>query len=389
MNICTFLDELYSAPTSMHLISLFRSILLKKGYVEIAEMNDISEIPRQFFVIRESRALIAGNIFDNSKGIIVTCSSDMPSMKVIMDSLHVEDGLEVVKTELNGDAQWWSWINRDLRMAGRVDFINGGKVESKLISTGYPVAVIPALAIHLTKGSSMNTKHTNGELSTAIIGINEDNDLSHSHISRIIEKELGFTPEKIINYELYLMDFEAPVYCGNKSSFITGQGISSVGSSIVAFRSFLKSDQPKVGMKLFCTFEKHNNDCKSTRAESNFLENVLQRIGCSPLFSRNSILISSEYVHPESEGTFNKDLSPPFYIEAKNAKIKPKSSRIIYLSGETTSSVLSRKLGMKYFEYGIKVSSLNSIKENADKIAIIGALKYLEVCYNSIENLKN
>ena len=152
------LDFLERSPTAFHAVAALKSMLLDSGFIALSEGEqwDLAD-GRNYFVTRNDSALIAFRHNSQSllgEGLRLTgAHTDSPSLKVKPNPEICRQGYVQLGVEVYGGVLFAPWFDRDLSMAGRVNYKSRrGELRSALIDFSDPIAVIPSLAIHLNRG---------------------------------------------------------------------------------------------------------------------------------------------------------------------------------------------------------------------------------------------
>ncbi len=153
-----FCDFITNNPTVFHTVEGLTSRLEAHGYVELSERDTWnSKLKRggKYYCTRNGRAIIAfvvgedyttGNGFGIVAGHIDALTARLkPIPKLQTKSGFVQLGVAPYAGGMNDT--WW---DRDLGIGGRVLVKNtkSGKIETKLVKLGWPIARIPTLAPH-------------------------------------------------------------------------------------------------------------------------------------------------------------------------------------------------------------------------------------------------
>ena len=373
-----FAKKLYKSPTSYNFVQNCKNTLLKKGYVELNEKNEWNEIPNLFFVISNNNSIIAINKFDLNYGIIISCSTDSPKIKVINNSFEKIQNFSILKLNLLGNGQWWTWLDRDLRISGIVYIQKNENIFEKIISSQVPFAIIPSLAIHLSKKGGFDTNFPIENLSKAIIRINSNNEQTNDFLI-FISEICNCKIENIFNYDLYLSDSEPPISFGSKNQFISSQNLSQIGHSLSSFYSFLNSKNPQCGMKIFYATEFNNSN--NNDYSYHFLRRILKRLRCPYHFYSKSLLIAADQIHQDNNIIYDQPLIIPFH---EKIPIIPQLSRKLTIKGSSIGTFLGPSLNIRFIEICFRVFSRNSIKETCKWSSVASFYQYILDLINSI-----
>lgn len=167
-------------PTIFHTIAYFANQLESHGFTKLSERESWTQklsAGGKYFVERNGSSLIAfvvGRNYKSGNGAsIIASHADVLTTKLKPISAlpnkagYVQLGIGPYAGALN--STWW---DRDLGVGGRVLIKDNstGKIETKLVKLGWPVARIPTLAPHF--GAAANIANANLETQMVpIIGL--------------------------------------------------------------------------------------------------------------------------------------------------------------------------------------------------------------------------
>ena len=147
------IDFIDKSPTAFHAALNIAETLTKNGFTELDEAKPWKlEKGKGYFVRRNSSSLIAFRLGTDkpvSTGFkIAGAHTDSPLLKLKENAENVSAGCVRVTTEIYGGPLVYTWLDRNLGIAGRVMVkTKNGEVE-KLVNIDRPVAIVPSLAIH-------------------------------------------------------------------------------------------------------------------------------------------------------------------------------------------------------------------------------------------------
>lgn len=175
-----FLSFISENPTTFHTIAHFSTRLQANGFTKLSERESwISKLSKggKYFFERNGSGLMAFVIGENYKAgngaaviashVDVLATRLKPISKLSTKAGYVQLGVAPYAGALNNT--WW---DRDLGIGGRVlvKDTKTGKIETKLVKLGWPIARIPTLAPHF--GAASSTAHANKETEMVpIIGL--------------------------------------------------------------------------------------------------------------------------------------------------------------------------------------------------------------------------
>ena len=167
----TFLDFISTNPTVFHAVAHFAKQLESHSFTKLSERDSwASKLSKggKYFFERNGSSLVAfvvGNNYEsgNGAGIIASHVDALttrlkPISKLSTKAGYVQLGVAPYAGALN--STWW---DRDLGIGGRVLVKDSktGKIQTKLVKLGWPIARIPTLAPHF--GAAADISHPNQE----------------------------------------------------------------------------------------------------------------------------------------------------------------------------------------------------------------------------------
>ena len=156
-----FLDQ---SPTPFHAVEAMGQRLKDAGFERLSDSQSWNlEQGGRYFVTRNDSAIIA---FTKGRGSVVAdglrvagAHTDSPCLKLKPTPSIQKKGYVQLGVEVYGGALLNPWFDRDLSLAGRVDYeAADGAVASALFDAQTPVAFIPSLAIHLDRTANEGRK---------------------------------------------------------------------------------------------------------------------------------------------------------------------------------------------------------------------------------------
>ena len=401
----SFIEQIDFCRSPYRFVEMAREKLTKNGFVELFENQnwDQSKIPQKFFVVREEKAIFAGNIGTLDAGVIAGGHIDFPALRISPKSYLNKDNTDYVQTYRYGWPILSSWIDRDLGISGLVYYKENGKIAKKVIQTKEAIATIPNIPLHLSS-IRRGKQEIDQKSLNPILGFNpasEDPDKKHSDILlNVISQEVGCKPEDIINFDLTFFDINPPQIASADGNLISAEGLDDLSCSISILSAFLNSKKPEKG-SIFALLMNHEEIGSYTKegAKSNLVTSVLERIGCpASTFYRKSFLLSGDVVFGASPNFpeqipkaypcclgdgpcfawnenlhFATDARAMQTLEAllkigekeENLKISVgKWAKDATQSGGTTiGPIMSAKTGIETIDLGIPVASMHSIRE--------------------------
>lgn len=367
-----FLSFIAENPTVFHAVSYFSKKLDFYGFTKLSERSswaDKLEIGGKYYVERNGSALIAftiGEDYEAGKGVsMIAAHIDAlaarlkPISKLPTKAGYVQLGVAPYAGGLNT-----TWFDRDLGIGGRVLVKDRktGKIETKLVKLGWPIARIPTLAPHFGAASSLASVNKETQM-VPIIGLDNSgtseeqseatkavgggaSSFTTTQPGRLVSAiagELGIEDHNsIVNWELELFDTQPAQLGGLDKEFIFAGRIddklcafSAIEALIASSTSFALpagghgSSISNGSIKLVGLFDDEEiGSLLRQGAHGNFLPSTISRIcenfsnaaNCSDALAQtyaNSFLVSADVSHavnPNYMGSYLENHSPQLNV---------------------------------------------------------------------------
>lgn len=280
------IDFIYESPSAFHAVDNMKNDLNRKGFLELNE-GERWEIQKggHYYVSRNDSALIAftlGNGIIAKKGFkLIGAHTDSPGFRIKPSPEIVAEGKYIkLNTEVYGGPILNTWLDRPLSIAGRVT-IKSNKILSPLtmlINIKKPILIIPNLAIHMNravnKGLELNRQIDLLPLITMVNDSLENDDL----LIETIAKELGINTNDILDFDLYLYEFDKGNIIGLNNEFVSSSRLDDLEMLHAAFSAFISSATTNGTNVLVCFDNEEVGSQTKQGADSEFLANILERI---------------------------------------------------------------------------------------------------------------
>lgn len=323
------LEFLQQSPTAFHAVSSMRGMLEQAGFVELKE-SDSWDLQRNkaYYVTHNDSAIIAfrtGRKDLLSNGVRMTgAHTDSPCLKVKPNPDIENNGYAQIGAEVYGGALYSPWFDRDLSLAGRVNFqTRSGAIKSTLINISEPIAIIPSLAIHLFRGVHEGRSINPQKELCPVVQLSQSRKkfkLDDLLLSEVKKQPGAKTASKILAHELYFYDSQSPSLVGLNKDFIASARLDNLLSCFVACRSLINSKVTGASL-LVCNDHEEVGSASTSGAQGPFLKSVLQRLVASESSDSDALL------RLNTNSTFlsidNAHGVHPNYIEKHDDKHRP------------------------------------------------------------------
>lgn len=417
MKNITLSEFIENSPTPFHNVEFCRNILTSNGYIELFESNDWDiKKGNKYFVTRNNSSIIAFiTPFNSCDSFMLTAShSDSPSFKLKENFALPDKNYICISTEKYGGMISSTWLDKPLGIAGRVILDNDGDITSKLVNFEN-IALIPNLAIHLTRNTNESTQY-NPAIDMLPI-------LSEDLNDKIITA-LSTSRDKILSKDLFLYNQQKPVVWGDYISAPRLDDLQCAYSSII---SLIESDATDNSLPVCCIFDNEEvGSATKQGAASTFLEDTLERISHFYMNSysdykkalANSFMLSCDNAHaqhpnhPECTDNNNSVFINKGIVIKYNANQKYTTDSIsaalfktickmadvpyqVYANrsdiagGSTLGNISNTKVSINTVDIGLAQLAMHSSFETAGITDIEYLIKALKIFYKKRILLKN
>lgn len=402
------LDFIEDSPTVFHAVEAIKKILVPQGFQELSLDEKWTLISGgKYYVTRNNSSLIAfaiGSGEPECHGFhIIAAHTDSPSFRV-KPSPEVRVGGHYLKlnVETYGGPILNTWFDRPLSLAGRV-VLRGDTPylpQIKLYRSDLPLLLIPNIAIHLNKkvnaGIELNKQK---DLLPLLAQITENLPEKNSFIQQLAES-LNCNTEDILDFDLYLHEFEKGCFVGLHQEFISSSRLDDLAMIHAATYALSNVNYPTTTPILACFDHEECGSTSKQGAASPFLAHVLERILLAQKKDReayfqtltNSFFISADMAHglhpnatelhdPVNHPILNK--GPVIKISANQSYTTDAESSAIFSGlcreagvsiqtfvnrsdergGSTLGPISSTQLDIRSVDIGNPILAMHSIRE--------------------------
>lgn len=267
-----------ASPSSFHAAREGARRLEAVGFRLLSEADEWPSEPGGYAVVRDG-ALIGWVQPDGVGPLtpfrILGAHTDSPSFKLKPKPTTGAHGWLQAGVEVYGGPMLNSWLDRELRLAGRLVTVDGAE---RLVATG-PLLRFPQLAIHLDRSVNDGLKLDKQRHMNPVWGLG---DPGRADLLDLIAGEAGVDPGDVGGYDLVVADAQEPAVFGADGEFLASgrlDNLSSVHAAVTALARVLDSAR-ETAIPVLAAFD-HEEVGSSTRsgASGPFLEDVLARIG--------------------------------------------------------------------------------------------------------------
>ncbi|MGO1369844.1 MAG: M18 family aminopeptidase [Senegalia sp. (in: firmicutes)] len=402
------IEFIYKSPTQFHAVENIKEILINNDFKELDSNSKWKiEKGKRYFTSKNGSALTAfilGNGEMEENGFkIIGAHTDTPTFRIKPNPEIVESNVYLkLNTEVYGGPILNTWLDRPLSVAGRVtlkskDILNP---EIKLININKALLIIPNIAIHMNRkineGIELNKQK---DMLPLVSMINKEFE-KENYLVKQIAKELNVNIEDIIDFDLFLYEYDKGSIIGLNEEFISTGKLDDLAMVHAGLNSIINAQATDATNVLVCFDNEEIGSRTKQGAASPMLKNILERITISQNKNREdffrsldySFIISADMAHavhpnaPEKHDPTNKPVlnaGPVIKINANQAYTTDSDSSAVYemickragvpyqkfvnrsdvRGGSTIGPISSSQLDIRSIDIGGPMLSMHSIRE--------------------------
>lgn len=280
------LQFLNDSPTAYHAVENAAEILKKNGFQELKETDEWSlQKGGRYFLTKNQSGIIAFTLGDGnlaSEGFhIIGAHTDSPNFKIKPGPCTVTpDGYVKVNVEVYGGPILSTWFDRPLAVAGRLIVREDSGIKEKLIKIDKPVFMIPNLCVHFQRDINEKGLPYNKQKDIfPLLSMTEDSVEKDDYLYNLIREETGIEKANILDYELFLYEYQKGIFTGKDQEFISASRIDNLAMVYAGLSALAESADQGNAYRIFVAFD--NEEVGSTTAQgahSGILIHTLNRI---------------------------------------------------------------------------------------------------------------
>ena len=262
-------EFLNTSYTAFHAVENAKKLLIQNGFSALSERKNW-ELKRngKYFVERANSALIAftvGDLKDFSFKIVAS-HTDSPALKIKENPILKCENYAKLNVEKYGGGILYSFLDRPLKIAGRIVTETDNKICSETIVSDYTLT-IPSLAIHMNRtvneGAPLNAQV---DMCPLFAFANQTTDFIET-----------LTDKKVYSYDLYLINDQKAYEFGVNNEFIASPRIDNLSSVYSSLTALINQNFDGICISACLDNEEIGNQSAQGSA-GDFLENTLKRI---------------------------------------------------------------------------------------------------------------
>ncbi|AKU92500.1 M18 family aminopeptidase [Vulgatibacter incomptus] len=391
-----------ASPTPYHCVAEVERRAAAAGFLRVEEGDAWDLEPGRGYMVARSGAIVLFRVGMGAAADagfrLVGAHTDSPNLRVKPNADFTKDGYRQLGVEVYGGVLTHTWLDRDLGLAGKV-VLRGdepGGLERRLVTMARPMARVASLAIHLDREVTKKGLILNNQLHLPPVLALTDDSLP-KNLRAVLAAELEVEEERILSWDLSLMDVQPPAVGGLRGEFIFSPRLDNQASCHAALTALLRAPAAQ-STQIACLYDHEEVGSGSTSgAGGSLVEDVLTRIaagGAEALHraSARSWQISADMAHalhpnftdkhePHHQPRLNG--GPVIKVNAQqryatdaegeaffellcrdaNVPFQKFVSRTDLACGSTIGPISSARLGIRTIDVGNPMLSMHSIRE--------------------------
>lgn len=394
---------LNASPTPYHAVATMVAKLQEAGFQPLSESEAWAlKEGEKYYVTRNGSSIIAFTMGKPELGArMVGAHTDSPCLKVKPQPEMIKHSYFQLGVEVYGGALLNPWYDRDLSIAGRVQYLDGQQqLCHQLINFERPIAIIPSLAIHLDREvNSGRPVNPQTDIPPILFQLADDEKVD---FRELLKEELirpGNTDcQNVMEYDLSFYDTQSAAVIGLKNNFIASARLDNLLSCYVGLESLLNHRGSDTTALLVCNDHEEVGSMSTTGAQGPFLKSVLERIYGTgePLTQamNRSMLISTDNahgIHPNYASKHDEHHAPKLnqgavikinanqryatndetsalyrtLCQVSGSKVQRFVTRTDMACGSTIGPLTAGVLGVRTLDLGLPTFGMHSIRELA------------------------
>ncbi|MGY5765500.1 M18 family aminopeptidase [Brachybacterium sp. DNPG3] len=230
-----------ASPSSYHAAAEAARRLSEAGFRELAEAEDWSEqdVRGDRYTIRDGSIIAWSTPAGASAATpwrIVGSHTDSPGLKLKPNPQLGAEGFAQAGVEIYGGPLLNSWLDRELRLAGRLALADGRVV---LVATG-PLLRVPQLAVHLDRGVTKDGLVLDPQRHMQpILG------LGSVDVLAALASAAGVERDEVVGFDVITVDAQPPALFGAREEFLASarlDNLTSVHAEVQALIDVARGD---------------------------------------------------------------------------------------------------------------------------------------------------
>ncbi|MDO5737977.1 MAG: M18 family aminopeptidase [Eubacteriales bacterium] len=251
-NLLNFIGR---APSAYQATAEVAKIMSAKGFREY-QLKDLTNLKRgdKGYYQKNGSAIIAFVVGDEplENGFrIIGAHTDSPTLRIKPNAISVNESVVRLCTEVYGGGLLNSYFDRPLSLAGRCVLKSGDsfKPEVRLVDFQEPLLILPNLCIHMNREANEGVKIERQKVLLPIVALSDE--CEEDWLDKLLADELGCDLDSILDYDLYIYEYDKPCFVGRNKEFISAGRLDNLFSTFCCFNALAEvSDHVRPGIQI-------------------------------------------------------------------------------------------------------------------------------------------
>jgi aspartyl aminopeptidase len=402
------IDFIYDSPSAFHAAESVKTMLNVNGFNELNE-GDRWQLQNggKYFVTKNDSAIFAFTVGKGSpaeKGFkLIGAHTDSPSFRIKPNPEMTSENTYVkLNTEVYGGPILNTWLDRPLAVAGRVTLKGENPLQpvTRLVRIHRPILIIPNLAIHMNREVNKGVELNRQKDTLPVLSLINEELEKGSYLLNTVAAELQVAAADILDFDLFLYEFEKGSIIGLNSEFISSPRLDDLAMVHAGIKALISNGPAESTNVVACYDNEEVGSSTKQGADSEVLSNILERIVLSLGGDREdffravsrSFMISADLAHavhpnsgekadPINRPVINK--GPVIKLAANQSYTTDSNSAAVYEQickqagvpvqrfvnrsdspgGSTIGPISSTHLAMRSVDMGTPILAMHSIRE--------------------------
>ncbi len=243
-DLLAFIDR---SPTPYHAVAEAVRRLEAAGFRPLSESEvwDLEPGARRY-VVRGEGSLAALQVGAGSPAEggfrIVGAHTDSPNLRIKPRADVRAHGYQQLAVEPYGGVLLHTWLDRDLSLAGRVSFEQGGALRTVLLDFERPLLRVPNLAIHLDRSVKEGLQLNAQRHLVPVLGLEEAPGLAELVASELRARKLAeIEPAALRAFDLMAHDTQPSSVAGAHGEFVLAPRLDNLASCHAGLSALLRA----------------------------------------------------------------------------------------------------------------------------------------------------
>ena len=284
-DLCAFVD---ASPSPYHAVAEMGRRLEVAGFVRMNERDEwCLEAGDERYVVRDDGSIVAvrvGTEPPSQAGLrLVGAHTDSPTLQVRPRPASTRAGYRMLSVEPYGGPLLYTWLDRDLTLAGRVA-VRGtdGRPELRRVHLPGALLRIPSLAIHLQRELAREGLRLDPQRHVQpmwdLPGDSGGADETSSGLRAALAGQAGSDEQDVLAFDLFTVDTQPAALGGHDATWVVAPRLDNLGSCHAGLLALLRAGGSPATQVLVANDHEEVGSGSAEGARGPFLADVVERV---------------------------------------------------------------------------------------------------------------